>query len=48
MEFIEIQHKLVDALLKIPAMEIPSGRTSLLDGLPNPGLIRDRTSPVSI
>lgn len=42
MEFIEIQRKLVDALLKIPAMEIPSGRTSLLDGLPDPGLIRDQ------
>jgi endonuclease G, mitochondrial len=42
MEFIEIQRKLVDTLLKIQAMETPSGRTSLLDGLPDPGLIRDR------
>ena len=43
MEFIDIQHKLVDALLKIPAMETPSGRTSLLDGLPDPGLVRDQS-----
>ncbi len=45
MEFIEIQRKLVDTLLKIPAMETPSGRTSLLDGLPDPGLIRDQSIP---
>ena len=43
MEFIDIQRKLVDTLLKIPAMETPSGRTSLLDGLPDPGLIRDQS-----
>jgi hypothetical protein len=42
MEFIEIQRKLVDTLLKIPAMETLSGRTSLLDGLPDAGLIRDQ------
>lgn len=42
MAFIDIQRRLVDALLRIPAMETPAGRTSLLDGLPDPGLIRDQ------
>lgn len=41
MEFIEIQRRLVDTLLKIPAMEQPQSRTRLLDGLPDPGVIRD-------
>jgi V8-like Glu-specific endopeptidase len=42
MQFIEIQRSLVDTLLKIPVMEQPSGRTSLLDGLPDAGLVRDQ------
>jgi S1-C subfamily serine protease len=41
MAFIDIQHKLVDALLKIPAMQVPAGRSTLLNGLPDPGLTRD-------
>lgn len=42
MEFIDIQRRMVDSLLKIPAMETLAGRTSLLDGLPDPGLVRDQ------
>ncbi len=41
MEFIAIQRHLVDTLLKIPAMATPNGRTTLLDGLPDPNLVRD-------
>lgn len=45
MEFIEIQRRLVDTLLKIPAMADPNGRTTLLDGLPEPNLVRNYNIP---
>jgi Trypsin-like peptidase domain len=43
--FIHIQRKFVDVLLKIPGMDSYSMRSSLLQGLPSPSLVRDQTIP---
>jgi hypothetical protein len=43
-EFIKIQRKLVDTLLKIPDMNTTIGRNSLLQGLPDAPLQRSETS----
>lgn len=45
MEFIEIQRRLVDTLLKIPAMADSAARTGLLDGMPEPNLVRNYNIP---
>ncbi len=42
MEFIEIQHRLVKALMKMPEMQLFEGRSSLLQGLPAVGIGRSQ------
>jgi len=44
MEFIEIQRKLVDAVLRIPDMSTYDGRSTLLQGLPKASLVRSEGS----